>query len=728
MKNKSTIAKLLANEDIHVVSKSMQTAYFNIKTRELGLPIWKDDITKDEEELMVCHEIGHALWTSMKLLTKSAELNIRKDFINVLEDARIEKFVKSKYPGSVNLFNKGYAALASRDFFGIGDTDPQEQNLIDRINLYFKGIPNIKFTDAESVFVNRTSALQTEEQVISLAADLQQYMQDNPEQSDSPDNDDSDSDSDDDNNDSGNSSESGEQSSNNENTSESDESDDDDNDDDNDDSNNSNKPYTPESKTDKAANESVKDLSDMNAKEKVYANIPKIKSENMIVDYKKVIEDLTGHYNKISTLPDNLWIENSAKEIKSYKNDSKKSVSYMVKEFEMKKSADQYARAATAKTGTLNMSKLHTYKYNDDLFKKVTTLPGATSHGMIIIVDWSGSMQNQLLGVFHQLLQLVWFCRRTQIPFEVLAFTQAYNRRVDDESRLKYVEPKYGDVAISESTSLLNFFSSRMSSAEEESMTHYLWMIVKRLSNYYENFKLVGFPSEFPMRYNLSNTPLNESIIALMDYAPKFKKQTGVQKLNTIFLTDGEANNLEGVHDYWKHTEPKYDDDGQDYVRSFSKDNLIVDPINNKQYEVNAIYGTWSELSRNLTETLLKAFKNRVPDMNVIGFFIAGTGRRGNIGHSEWYRILGLESTVDTINKARNAIKKDKVLVIKKSHGYDGYYIMPGGEQLEINTDLGLDDTLIGASKSKLKNAFAKSAKNRIQSRVMLNKFVEMVS
>ena len=403
----------------------------------------------------------------------------------------------------------------------------------------------------------------------------------------------------------------------------------------------------------------------------------------------------------------------------------------MVKEFEMKKSADQYARAATAKTGTLNMSKLHTYKYNDDLFKKVTTLPGATNHGMIIVVDWSGSMQNQLLGVFHQLLQLVWFCRRTQIPFEVLAFTQAYNRRVDDENRLKYVEPKYGDIAISDSTSLLNFFSSRMSSAEEESMTHYLWMIVKRLSNYYENFNLVGFPSEFPMRYNLSNTPLNESIIALMDYAPKFKKQTGVQKLNTIFLTDGEANNLEGVHDCWKHIPSKYhgpEDDEDDYVRSFSKDNLIVDPINNKQYEVNAIYGTWSELSRNLTETLLKALKNRVPDMNVIGFFIAGTGRRGNIGHSEWYRILGLETTVDTINKARNAIKKDKVLVIKKSHGYDGYYIMPGGEQLEINTDLGLDDTLIGASKSKLKNAFAKSAKNRIQSRVMLNKFVEMVS
>ena len=61
MKNKNTIARLLAEEDIHVVNKAMDTAYFNIKKRELGLPIWKDEISKEEEELMVCHEIGHAL-------------------------------------------------------------------------------------------------------------------------------------------------------------------------------------------------------------------------------------------------------------------------------------------------------------------------------------------------------------------------------------------------------------------------------------------------------------------------------------------------------------------------------------------------------------------------------------------------------------------------------------------------------------------------------------------
>ena len=139
MKNKSTIARLLAEEDIHVVNKKMDTAYFNIKKRELGLPIWKDEISKVEEELMVCHEIGHALWTSMDMIEKAEARGLNSSFVNILEDARIEKFVKRKYPGSVNLFKKGYAALGARDFFGIANEGVNSCNLIDRINLFFKG-------------------------------------------------------------------------------------------------------------------------------------------------------------------------------------------------------------------------------------------------------------------------------------------------------------------------------------------------------------------------------------------------------------------------------------------------------------------------------------------------------------------------------------------------------------------------------------------------------------
>ena len=181
MKNKSTIARLLAEEDIHVVSKKMDTAYFNIKKRELGLPIWKDEVSKVEEELMVCHEIGHALWTSMDMIKKAEARGLNSSFVNILEDARIEKFVKRKYPGSVNLFKKGYVALAARDFFGIANEGVNSCNLIDRINLFFKGQDGVEFSDEEKIFVDRADKLETEDEVLDLAEELYKYMEDNPE-------------------------------------------------------------------------------------------------------------------------------------------------------------------------------------------------------------------------------------------------------------------------------------------------------------------------------------------------------------------------------------------------------------------------------------------------------------------------------------------------------------------------------------------------------------------
>ena len=93
----------------------------------------------------------------------------------------------------------------------------------------------------------------------------------------------------------------------------------------------------------------------------------------------------------------------------------------MVKEFEMKKSADLYKRATVSKTGSLNMGALHSYKFNEDLFAKITTMPGATNHAMVMFLDWSGSMADNLPQTLKQLFNLVWFCNRVKIPFEVYA-------------------------------------------------------------------------------------------------------------------------------------------------------------------------------------------------------------------------------------------------------------------------------------------------------------------
>jgi hypothetical protein len=79
------------------------------------------------------------------------------------------------------------------------------------------------------------------------------------------------------------------------------------------------------------------------------------------------------------------WIK---KDIIKFKKEQAQTISYMVKEFEMRKAADLYKRSTVAKTGTLNMDTLHSYSYNEDIFLKMNVEPGATNHGLVMFVDW----------------------------------------------------------------------------------------------------------------------------------------------------------------------------------------------------------------------------------------------------------------------------------------------------------------------------------------------------
>ena len=189
MKNKSTLAKLMSEEDIFVVHKQMETAYFDSKKRELGLPIWKDEeMTPNIYDLMVGHEIGHALWTPLDMLEKAAVRKINHGFVNILEDARIEKFGKRKYPGLVGVMNRGYAELVAKDFFGTSGKSVNTLNLIDKINLFFKTADtNIVFSDEEKVWVKRVAKTETPDEVLDLAEELYAWMSENKSETDNHD-------------------------------------------------------------------------------------------------------------------------------------------------------------------------------------------------------------------------------------------------------------------------------------------------------------------------------------------------------------------------------------------------------------------------------------------------------------------------------------------------------------------------------------------------------------
>ena len=238
--------------------------------------------------------------------------------------------------------------------------------------------------------------------------------------------------------------------------------------------------------------------------------------------------------------PDSLvWVDNK---YISFKRSAQKEVNYLVKEFECRKSADAYARTSTAKTGVLDCSKLHTYKFDEDIFKKVNVVPDGKNHGLIFILDWSGSMSDCLVDTIKQLYNLVWFCQKVQIPFEVYAFTNNYNRWDSLPEGVPcppaHVKKRENDLVFSDDFILLNFLSSEVSKLKLEQQLLNLW----RLSYCHSKDNWVEYVS--PGKYHLSGTPLNEALITLHKIIPSFKKKHNLQKVQCIILTDGEANAL----------------------------------------------------------------------------------------------------------------------------------------------------------------------------------------
>ena len=130
---KSQLAKLLATEDLIVEHKQVPTAQFNVHTRVLILPLW-EKASNDVYDMLVGHEVGHALFTP----DEDPPKNVPHQFMNVVEDARIEKLMKRRYMGIAKSFYKGYSELHNGDFFEIENEDIDTFNLADRANLYFK--------------------------------------------------------------------------------------------------------------------------------------------------------------------------------------------------------------------------------------------------------------------------------------------------------------------------------------------------------------------------------------------------------------------------------------------------------------------------------------------------------------------------------------------------------------------------------------------------------------
>ncbi len=286
----------------------------------------------------------------------------------------------------------------------------------------------------------------------------------------------------------------------------------------------------------------IKNLAKMDGIENRYLEIPDVDTTKIIIDNERVHRLISDNFASIDTQIKELpydtsdWIRiqmhsskkfiaQSNEEYVKFKREAQKEVNYLVKEFERRKSAGAYARATTSRTGILDTKNLHTYKFNEDLFKKVTILPDGKNHGLVFVLDWSGSMSREMLDTIKQLYNLIWFCTKLQIPFEVYAFTQCFPNRNEEtgETETSY-EPKDGLFSVDPNFSLMNLFTSKVRGKKLDEQLKNLFAVVGSFTNY-DAARVV------PVGMGLSGTPLNESIVALHKIIPQFRKENNVEKV-----------------------------------------------------------------------------------------------------------------------------------------------------------------------------------------------------
>ena len=722
---KSQLAKLLATEDLVVEHKKVSTACFNVHTRVLTLPLW-EKASNLVYDLLVGHEVGHALFTPDQDWTE--EVKVPPQFVNVVEDARIEKLMKRKYAGLAKTFFNGYKELNEDDFFQIEEEDISTFNLADRANLFFKiGNHNyIPIEDGEETeIINLIANTETFGDVLIAAEELYKYCKKEKEQEQKV----ADFDSHEQQGDS--------QAPANEIVETNDSSSEQEGDSDNSQPQENNESYggtaqgdqtpvkssgeetEPEVRTADSLDEKIRDLVNNDAHDNAYVEVPQLNLDTVIgknsdihkeIDFSFLHQQVlhNNHAEDKGVTPVNLYKETDI-EFKKFKSSAQKEVNYLVKEFECRKAADQYARASTARTGVLDTARLHTYKYNEDLFKKVSIIPDGKNHGLVFVLDWSGSMSDVMLDTCKQLFNLVWFCKKVSIPFEVYAFTNEWRRGEYDYENDRYLaadrtphyEKKENLLIVDETFSMMNILTSKVSGKELEHQLLNIWRLAYCFGRSYHS------PYTYPNRLSLSGTPLNEALISLHQIFPKFQKENKLQKVQCIVLTDGEANQL-CYHREVKRPWEKNLSLGSGYVHAGIA--VLRDRKLGTTYQVDYGY-------HGFTDTLLRNLKDKFSSINFIGIRV--------LEPRNAYRFIGLyHSQLDKqYEKIQNDWKKLRSFTITNS-GYDAYFGL-SATALSQDTEFEVAED---ATKSQIKSAFVKSLKTKKLNKKVLGEFISLVA
>ena len=475
--------------------------------------------------------------------------------------------------------------------------------------------------------------------------------------------------------------------------------------------------------TDEVFNEAMKSLSNMseNTRDRMYVTLPSLNEDDVIVSTKQIAKIYKDYYVKYLSTP--RLLANSVNRFKEWRKSQSGTISYMAKEFEMKKAADNYKKSLTSKTGIINMNKIHSYKFNDDIFKKIQIEPGAKNHGMIMFIDWSGSMSQNIDDTIKQTLNLVMFCKSVQIPFRVFAFSDitraafykedhddyGYSSRAARDLKNNPFKHKHGDLFI-ENVNLIEWLSSDQKTPEYNENMLNLYRFGEYHANYYNHrrhYDSYEEPIDMPSCMRLGGTPLDPAIVASLTIVKNFILKHKIQKMNTIFLTDGCGHSM-------YNTVTTTDKGNLELDYGSENADLVIKGVDKKNYPYESHRFTKS------TAVMFDMLRQST-GTNIVGFYVTS---RNNASYYDISNFLPEGAGYDGVDAVRKQMRKDKVGTIV-GNGYDELFIIPKknlkivDEEAKINPDMSI---------AKMKSEFGKTLKTKKISRVLLNKFVERVA
>jgi hypothetical protein len=536
------LARIMAGEKLDVLHGNYPTASFDPQNRVLRLPIW-EDADKDVYNLLVVHEVGHALYTPRDWShdLKEEIPGCPQSILNIVEDIRIEKLIRREYPGTYGMFVRAYQKMLDANRFGIDGLDPNTLGFLNKLNIHAKcgNLVPLNFDEDEQKMVDIAMQIETWDDTLRVTKILAEFAEQRDQQKSQGQGDSESSGDDQDEQQQGD----GEGQEGEGNQSSSDKND---------------KPSSGDDQDEQQQGE------DEGAKQAVPEHMQKNSDVSTDSSMRQSEEDMAlGQDTRVlrvtrqaahATVHKSALHTNDRFAYKRFQRSNKAFVQRMVNEFNVRQHARKQKKIEIAKSGQIDPVKLPMYNISDDIFVRYGIDPQSQNHAICMYLDCSGSMvdYNRIEFVAREVGVMAEFCRTLKIPFQVYGWTSGH-----------WNHSSYG-----RGTGYFNNISNNRMQ---------LWIDSTMAPVKYK--AAIGALQEIVEGKHsiiMGGTPLTEAKAAAAIISEEYKREHDADKLHVIFLTDGcgsgNLNNIDGSSNGYSHRTFSVQLDGQKpYIQRYNQ-------------------------------------------------------------------------------------------------------------------------------------------------------------